>query len=291
MKQKREACLAALCCSLIDGYHPPEGVVTPDMAVAAKVAILDELGAVAIDDLPLTELTLRGTAIRDRVFAPSFRRQEAQRNRQNEKQQQDELRRQQETAARTRQTTRKRTLVELGVTRCLTSAASRGLPARVLPVLEWEVRARLDAWLVGDETEQQVNETIEAAIERPLLEWSARVEQVQHAKQERLLNQCLALAAPVASAAWPWLKDTLIKHVCEQFGIQPHPQSEAHTNDEGAASETPTSPTHSEEPTPRKVRRRRVRPSGPIVNEDPMVPPREHEPLEGASPEWKRAAS
>jgi hypothetical protein len=36
--------LAGLCSSLIDWYRPP-GVVTPEMAVAAKVAILDELGA------------------------------------------------------------------------------------------------------------------------------------------------------------------------------------------------------------------------------------------------------
>jgi hypothetical protein len=36
--------------------------------------------------------------------------------------------------------------------------------------LEWEVRARLEALLVGDETETQVDETIEASIDWPLLE-------------------------------------------------------------------------------------------------------------------------
>lgn len=280
-----------LCSSLVDWYFPLEGVITPEMAAAAKIAIIEELGRLAIDDMPHSELTLRGTVIRNRIFGPYLRQQKKEKDGQLTIHKEEQRRSQQDTARHARRTTRKAVLVELGVSRALKGSSSRGIPARVFPLLEWEIRARLDAWLAGDETEPEVNETIEAAIERPLLEWSALVQQVQHAKQERLLNHCLELATPVASAAWPWLKDTLIKQVCETFGMQPHSTPEAHRHDEGAASETATSPTQSEEPTPRKVRRRRVRRSGPIVNENPMVPSREQVSLKEASPEWKRAAS
>lgn len=102
VKQKREALLAGLCTSLVDWYCPLEGVVTPEMAVAAKVAILDELGAVAVDELSQAELTLRGTAIRNRIFAPYLRRQQEQGTLKHERQQQDVTRSQQEASIRAR---------------------------------------------------------------------------------------------------------------------------------------------------------------------------------------------
>src|SRR5437868_13048101 len=123
--------------------------------------------------------------------------------------QQDTRRIQHEIGTRARQATRKAALIELGVTRALTSASSRGIPAPSLVLLEYEVRGRLDALLVGDETDQQVVETLAACIDRPLLDWEARGEQVQSAKRERFLNDCLTLAVPVAEAAWPWVKYTV----------------------------------------------------------------------------------
>ena len=71
LRQKREAVLTGLCNSLVDRYRPLEGVITPEMAVAAKVALLDELGTMAIDEMSQAELTLRGTAIRNRIFPPT----------------------------------------------------------------------------------------------------------------------------------------------------------------------------------------------------------------------------
>jgi hypothetical protein len=215
-------------------------MITPEIAAAGKLAIIDELGTLAIENMPQPELTLRGTVIRNRIFAPYLRQQQEQRDRKLTTHKEELRRNQQDIKGQVRRTTRKAILVELGVSRALKAAASRGLPARAPPLLEWEVRGRLDALLVGDETEQQVNETIEASIERPLFDWAARIEQVQIARRDRLLNEWLALATPVASAAWPWLKDFLIQHWCERFGIQPSPRSETHTNDEDAAPERPS---------------------------------------------------
>jgi hypothetical protein len=102
VKQKREGLIAGLWTSLVDRYCPLEGVVTPEMAVATKVAILNELNALAIEDLPQAELTLRGTAIRNRIFAQDLRRQQEQGARKNKRQQQDTTRSQLEANIRAR---------------------------------------------------------------------------------------------------------------------------------------------------------------------------------------------
>lgn len=266
LKQKREALLAGLCANLVDWYYPVERVVTPEMAVEAKVAIRDELGVLPIEALSQTELTLRGTAIRNRVLAPYLRRQQEQAERQQERQQQDALRRQGESDTRSRRLTRKTALIELGVTRAFKSASSRGLSGRTLALLEWEVHARLETWLVGDETEQQVDEIIEAAIERPLLEWQARAEQCRIAKRERILNHCLTLALPVVEAAVPWATETLINKVCEILGVQPPPRPTAPAAEASASSEHERAAEHPEGPPPRPIRRGRW-PSASSQNE------------------------
>ena len=287
-KQTREALLAELCSHLVDWHHPPEGIITPEMAAAAKVAILEELGTLAIEDMPQFERTLRGTVIRNRLFAPDLRQQKAEKERQLAQHKKDLRRCQQDSARVAHRTTRKAVLVELGVNRALQAGSSRGIPSRVLPLFEWEVRARLEALLVVQETQEQVHETIEAAIEAPLREWTTRIEHLRSATRERLLGKCLALAAPVVSASWPWVKDALLKKWCAAFGIPPSPEPDTHTNENGPSSETASAPANAEALPARPVRRRRVRPSGPIVNPDEMA--RSSEPGEPPS-ERKRAAS
>ena len=256
LKQTREALLVGLCSNLVDWYHPLEGVVTPEMVAAAKVAILDELGVLPIEALSQTELTLRGTVIRNRVFGPSLRQQHEQRAREQERQHQDTLRHHQDAEIQARRVIRKAALVELGLARALNAASSRGIPSRVLPVLEWEVRARLEAWLVGDETEQQVDDIIEASIERPLVEWEGRVEQFQSAKRERVLNQCLTFALPVVEAAVPWASELVVKTVCEMLGVQPPPQPTAAAAEANVSSEHEPDAEPAERPTPSPIRRR-----------------------------------
>ena len=276
LKQKRESLLAGLCTTLVDWYCPPEGVVTAEMAVAAKVAIRDELGTVAIDEMPPAELTLRGTAIRNRIFAPYVRRHQEQVARQHEGQQHDAQRRQQESGIQARHAIRKAALIELGITRALGSASSRGIPRRVLAVLEWEVRARLEALLVGDETESQVDETIEAAIDRPLWEWGARVEQVQSAKRERIVDHCLTAALPVVEAAVPWVQKVVVNYLCETLGMPPSPPSSARE-----ASAPPTNeaaPESPDAPTPPPVRRRRAYPVSPPMDCKEAISPSESAP-------------
>jgi len=271
-KQKRDALLTSLCSNLIDRYHPPKGVVTQEMAVMAKVAMLDELGALPIDEFPQTELTLRGTAIRNRVFAPYFQRQHEQDERQQEALRRDALRLQEDTATQARRATRKAALLELGVARALQSATAHDFPLQGVTVLEWEVRARLEVLVVGDETAAQVEETIAAAIERPLLEWAARVEQARNASRERVMTHYLATLAPAFEAAWPWMKEAAVKTLCERFGVPPTPpQTEPTTSDASSASGTP------DEPSSGPIHRRWRQPKSPDASSTESVTQEEPE--------------
>jgi hypothetical protein len=269
--QKRESLLTLLLANLVDWYRPPDGVVTPEMAAAAKVAILDELRTQPIEDLSHAELTLRGEVIRNRVFAPFLREQQAELKKQHEVKQLEQLRAQQHTDTQARRTTRKTALIELGISRALQLASSQGFPPRVLVVLEWEIRARLEALLVGDETESQVDETIEAAVTRPFLEWETRAERFQSAERQRVLEKYLTVALPVAEAAVPWAKNIVVNYICTTLGMPPSPPSSA--PEASASSTNEAAPEHPDGPTPRPVRRRRVYPSSPTTDRGEAADP------------------
>jgi hypothetical protein len=276
LRQKRESLLTLLLANLIDWYRPLEGVITPAMVAAGKVAILDELRPQPIEDLSHAELTLRGEVIRNRVFAPFLREQQAELRKQQEVKQLEKLRVEQHIDTQARRTMRKTTLIELGISRALQSASSRGFPPRVLVVLEWEIRARLEVLLVGDETKSQVDETIEAAITRPVLEWERRIEQSQSAERQRILEKCFTVALPAVEAAVPWVQEVVVNYICTTLGMPPSPPSTAREASTSSTNEAP--PDRPEGPTPRQVRRPRVRPSSPPMDCKEAIAPSESAP-------------
>jgi hypothetical protein len=286
LKQKRESLLAGLCTTLVDWYRPLEGAITPEMAVAAKVALLDELGALPVEELSPTERSLRAEAIRNRVWAPYFRTQKAEREHQkaqleaqleNQKEgrHQEALRIQHEAVTAAHRVKRKAIFMELGIAQALKAFRSRGFADRGLGLFEWEVRGRLEILLVGDETERQAKEAIEAAIQIPLLEGDKRLEQARLAKRHRIVNQCVTLAVPIVQAALPWVTATVIKKFRETFGMPPSPQSTAPPKQADATSEKPSPPSNPDVTTPHPVRTRPVCATDPIVDRDEDVPPSE----------------
>ena len=286
LRQKRESLLTVLLVNLVDWYRPPKGVVTPEMAAAAKVAMLDELRTYPIEELSQAELTLRGEVIRNRVLAPFLKEQQAELKKQHEVKQLEKLRTQQHIETQARRTTRKTALLELGISRALQVAASQAFPLRVLALVEWDVQARLEAWLVGDETESQADETIEAAIGRPLLEWKRRVEQCQSAERQRVLDKCLTAALPVVEAAAPWVQDVVVKYTCDTLGMSPASPSSAREPSASPTNEaTPESP---KDPTPRRVRRCRVYPASPTTDRGEATAP---EAASSTSSDTRKAAS
>jgi hypothetical protein len=270
LRQKREAVLAELCSRLVDWHYSPDGTITQDMAVAAKVAILDEIGALPIENMSPTELTLRGTAIRNRVFAPYLERQLEQKKRERDVQHKETRTAQKAAAAQRRRTIRKTVLIERGVTRALKSGSSQGLTGHALVLLEWEVRERLDLLVVGDETEHQADETMEAALERPLFELASKKEQLERAQYERILDQCLTYALPLAKATLPWIETLVVARVLEMFGF--HPSADSTPTESPTSSSDCQEEKTTETAPPRSVRRRRRAPEPPIeMSDDPSA--------------------
>jgi hypothetical protein len=95
------------------------------------------------------------------------------------------------------------------------------------------------------------------------LEWEARVEQVQSAQRERVLDHCLTAALPVVEAAMPWVKNVVESYLCETLGM--HTPSPSPSNEASASAEHEAAPDNSDVPTPRPVRRRRVPPAAPTT--------------------------
>jgi hypothetical protein len=219
------------------------------MAVAAKVAILDELGALQVEMLSTTERNLRAEAIRNRIFAPYLQQQQESLERQTDRQQKETLRCREAAETESRRTKRKAVLIELGVAKGLRLAKEHGLTGRAVAVVEWEVRSRLDILLVGDETESQVEETIEASIEPPILEWAARLEQRKQAKEAQMLDECLALGLLLAHAAWPWMKGSAV-HTASATGPSTDSQNAKSDERSDVSSLPPPRPRREEPPSP-----------------------------------------
>jgi hypothetical protein len=296
LKQNRDAVFAMLGSTLVDRHCPLEGVITPEMAVAAKVAFRDELGPLPIEAFSHTELSLRAEAIRDRAWAPYLQRQKEQSERQKtqseqqkERLRQEVLRMQEEATIQARRTRRKATFMELGIAQALATFRSQGFSDSALALFEWEVRGRLEILLTGDETEGQAKEAIEAAIQGPLFEWEQKLEQARRATRQRVLNQCVTLVVPVVEAALPLVTATVIKKFYETFGRQSSPEPTAPTKDADASSEKPSSPTSPATTTPDPVRDRQVRSTDPIVDREVHACPNESEVPD--PPERRRAAS
>jgi hypothetical protein len=167
-------------------------------------------------------------------------------------------------------------LIELGISRALQSASSRGFPLRVLVRLEWEIQARLEVLVVGDETDSQVDETIEAAITRPLLEWETRVEQCQSAERQRVLDKCLTVALPVVEAAVPWVQEVAVKYISDMLGMPTTPSSSA--REPSASSTNEATPNRPEGQMPPRVRHPRVHPSSAPMDSKEGIAPEELEP-------------
>jgi hypothetical protein len=280
LKQNRETLFAMLGTTLVDRHCPLEGVITPEMAVAAKVAFLDELGPLPIEALSQTECLLRAESIRNTVWAPYFRMQQeqlehqkAQLDRQKECQRQEVLRMQEDAAIQASRMKRKATFMELGVAEALKVFRSRGFADRGLGLFEWEIRGRLDILLTGDETEGGADKAIEAAIQGPMLEREQKEEQARRATRHRIVNQCVTLVVPVVEAALPLVTATVIKKFYETFGRQPSPGPTAPTKDADASPEKSSSPASPGVPTPDPVPTRQMRSADPIVDRDANARP------------------
>lgn len=156
----------------------------------------------------------------------------------------------------------------------------------MLVVLEWEIRARLEAWLVGDETESQVDETIEAAITWPLLEWETRIERFQSAERQRVVEKCLTVALPVVEAAVPWVQEVVVKYICDTLGMPPTSPSSA--REPSASSTNEAAPESPKDPTPRPVRRCRVYPASSTTDRGEAAAP---ESASSTSSDTRMAAS
>ena len=242
LRQQRETLLISLVSQLVNWYRPSHFSVTSEMAAIAKVAILDEFRPRPIEELSHAELISRGEIIRNKAFAPFLKAQQVELRQQQEKAQREHRRAQEDASAQAHRVKRRAVLIELGVAEAQTSASLHGIVGPAATLFAWETRARLETLLQGDETRQEGEEAIEAAIRGPLQEARKKAEQARLAKRERIMSQGIAAAVPLVTAMLPVVTAAAIKKFHEKFGAPPSPQPNT-TTQQSDASQTSSPPT------------------------------------------------
>jgi hypothetical protein len=113
------------------------------------------------------------------------------------------------------------------------------------------------------------------------------VEQYQSAQRQRILDKCFTAAMPVVVAAAPWVKEVVVRKICETLGMQPPFSSPP--NETRAAAEHEATDDSSDAPTPHPVRRRRVHPVSSDEGQTETITPGDDD--ASVPPEYRTATS
>ena len=153
--QQRETLIRNVRTHVVDHYSANGHLITPSMRAEAKMLITDELRTLPLEQMPYDELLFRAEVLRNRCWAADLvTNQKRQSEAEAHKAQRDkELIQQVQLERKTRR--RRACLIEHGVLRARERALELDLPSAALELLNVEVRARLEATVIGDETSKR----------------------------------------------------------------------------------------------------------------------------------------
>jgi hypothetical protein len=114
-QQQRRSILQAAKAQVIDQSGTPLGPVTSAMRGAAKMVIERELATLPLEELPFDEVRELVTAIRDRCYAPTFKRQAQEAEHQNAEHEARHRKEMEEMAASRRADRWKTTLIDQAI--------------------------------------------------------------------------------------------------------------------------------------------------------------------------------
>ncbi len=200
----------------IDAYIASEGNVTPVMRGEAHKAIEIELSQYPLEEFSSSEILERTMAIRDKVYAPYFRQEREERERQamQDRERLEQIIRERRTAEK--HECRKTLWMELARHKIVAGCQRRGLPTGAKLSLELVIEQRVQMTLAGTESEQEAEEVIEFVINQHFQvldeQKSARVAQ----KRQQLIDQvgdvaigltplAMGLAKPFLQKGMAWV--------------------------------------------------------------------------------------
>ena len=272
-QQLRRSILQAVKAQVVDRYQSSSGTVSSTMRGAAKMAIEQQLASLPIEELPFDEACELAAAIRDRLFAPTFKREAQEVEHQHAEQVSRRRKQTEETAAGHRAAGRKTILIEQAIGQARARCEAKQIIGRNRLSVLVDIESQLTEFLTGNESVPDANAIIQTVIDARFAEAEAK-QGVARAKADERWYEELAgvlvlggfLAAPLLARWYPTQALVILNWIERTFGLNRAAEASA-PNPE--ASET-TPPTANMESRPPSRRRRKypIAPPSPWANSE-----------------------
>ena len=270
-QQLRRSLLQAVKAQVVDRYQSSSGTLSSTMRGAAKMAIEQQLASLLLEELPFAEVCELAAAIRDRLYAPTFKREAQEVEHQHAEQESRRHKHTEEMAAGHRAAGRKTTLIEQAIgqarARCEAKQLVRGNRLSMLV----DIESQLTEFLTGNESVPDAHAIIQTVLDARFVGAAAKQEAAQAKADERWYEELAGvlvlggfLAAPLLALWYPTQALVILNWIERTFGLNRAAEASA-PNPE--ASET-TPPTGNMESRPPSKRRRKypVEPPSPWAN-------------------------
>ena len=270
-QQQRRRILQAAKERVIDRYRAPSGQVTDSLRGSAKLMIERELASLPLDELPFEEVCEMASAIRDRLYAVTFRRQAREADRLRVEAETRQKKEREALGALIRADRRKKIFLQQASQQahafCLEKKITRWAHLCVLA----DVESRLETFLTGDEPIMEAHATVRCVLDARFAEAEAtlaaeRAKADEHCREE--VAAMLVLGAGVGlivlSLHYPAQTVAIFNWFERIFGYAPRAEACA-PNPEASKTTPPAASTESRPPS----KRRRKDPVAPNSPEPP----------------------
>jgi hypothetical protein len=159
-QQLRRSILQAVKTQVVDRYQSSSGIVTSTMRGAAKMAIEQQLASLPLEELPFDEASELAAAIRDQLYAPTFKREAHEAEQQHAEQESRRRKQIEETAAGHRAAGRKATLIEQAISKARARYEAKQIIGRNRLSVLVDIESQLTEFLTGNESVPDANAII-----------------------------------------------------------------------------------------------------------------------------------
>ena len=270
-QQLRRSILQAVKAQVVDRDQSSSGIVTATMRGDAKMAIEQQLASLPLEELPFHEACELGAAIRDRLYAPIFKKETEEAEQQQAEQESRRRKHTEETAAGHRAAGRKATLIEQAIGQARARCEAKQIIGRNRLSVLVDIESQLTEFLTGNESVPDANAIIQTVLDTRFIEAEAKQDAARAQADERWYEElagCLVLgvflAAPLLAVWYPTQALVILNWIERMFDLNRAAEAGA-PNPEASETTPPTANMESRSPSKRR-RKYPVEPPSPWEN-------------------------
>ena len=235
------------------------------------MAIEQQLASFPLEELPFHEDCEFAAAIRDRLYAPTFKREAQEVEHQHAEQESRRRKQIEEMAAGHRASGRKTTLIEQAIGQALARCEAKQIVGRNRLSVLVDIESQLTEFLTGNESVPDANAMIQTVIDARFVEAEAKQDAAQTKADERsyeelagVLVRGVFLSAPLLALWYPTQALVILNWIERTFGLTR--TAEAGAPNPGASETTPPPANMESRPPSKRRRKYPVEPPSPGAN-------------------------